>query len=88
LALVRGKGFGLLMSILSVVVWIGGDMAAGARYSSLVIPAWNAVILTVFYFIVVWLLTNLRALHKELENKVRDRTLALSQQMANGAAGK
>jgi len=36
----------------------------------------------VFYFIVVWLLTNLRALHQELEKKVQDRTLALSQQMA------
>src|SRR5438105_15821018 len=70
-----GKGFGLLMSILSVVVWIGGDVAAGAHYSSLVIPAWNALILMVFYFIVVWLLTNLRALHQELEKKVRDRTL-------------
>jgi signal transduction histidine kinase len=70
------------MSILSVVVWIGGDVAAGAHYSSLVIPAWNALILTVFYFIVVWLLTNLRALHQELEKKVKDRTLALSQQMA------
>ena len=77
-----GRGFGLLMSVLSVVVWIGGDVAAGAHYSSLVIPAWNALILMVFYFIVVWLLTNLRALHQELEKKVRDRTLALSQQMA------
>src|SRR5713226_8111103 len=62
-----GRGFGLLMSVLSVVVWIGGDLAAGAHYSSLVIPAWNALILMVFYFIVVWLLTNLRTLHKELE---------------------
>jgi hypothetical protein len=25
-----GKGFGLLMSVLSVLVWIGGDLAAGA----------------------------------------------------------
>src|SRR6266571_5626470 len=64
-----GKGFGLLMSTLSVVVWIGGDVAAGAHYSSLVIPAWNALILMVFYFIVVWLLTNLRALHQELEKR-------------------
>ena len=26
-----GKGFGLVMSVLSVAVWIGGDVAAGAR---------------------------------------------------------
>ena len=27
-----GRGFGLLMSVLSAIVWIGGDVAAGARY--------------------------------------------------------
>src|SRR5690242_13782709 len=61
-----GPGFGLLMSVLSVIVWIGGDLAAGAHYSNLVVPIWNAVILMVFYFIVVGLLTRLRSLHREL----------------------
>jgi signal transduction histidine kinase len=77
-----GKGFGLLMSVLSVIVWIGGDMAAGAHYSNLVVPVWNAVILMVFYFIVVWLLARLRSLHKELEHRVRERTQALTHEMA------
>src|SRR5664279_645957 len=77
-----GKGFGLVMSVLSVLVWIGGDLAAGARYSNPLIPAWNALILMVFYFIVVWLLTNLRALHRDLEARVRQRTLALTREMA------
>jgi signal transduction histidine kinase len=36
----------------------------------------------VFYFIVVWLLTNLRALHRDLEARVRQRTLALTREMA------
>src|SRR5215471_16303923 len=77
-----GKGFGLLMSVLSVVVWIGGDLAAGAHYSNLVVPIWNAVILMVFYFIVVWLLTSLRSLHKGLEARVTERTQALRHEMA------
>jgi len=77
-----GKGFGLLMSVLSVIVWIGGDLAAGAHYSNLVVPIWNAVILMVFYFIVVWLLTHLRSLHKQLEARVAERTLALTREMA------
>ena len=76
-----GRGFGLLMSVLSVIVWIGGDMAAGAHYSNFVVPIWNAVILMVFYFIVVWLLTRLRSLHRELEDRVRDRTRALTREM-------
>jgi signal transduction histidine kinase len=77
-----GRGFGLLMSVLSVIVWIGGDVAAGARYSNPVVPIWNALILMVFYFIVVWLLTNLRSLHHDLEAKVRQRTEALEREMA------
>jgi signal transduction histidine kinase len=40
------------------------------------------MILLVLYFIVVWLLHSLRQLHDELENKVRERTLALRQEMA------
>src|SRR5437016_13551102 len=57
-------------------------MAAGAHYSRPFVPIWNAMILLVLYFIVVWLLHSLRQLHDELENKVRQRTLALTQEMA------
>jgi signal transduction histidine kinase len=77
-----GRGFGSVMSVLSVVVWIGGDMAAGAHYSRPFVPIWNAMILLVLYFIVVWLLHSLRGLHDELETKVRERTLALTQEMS------
>jgi signal transduction histidine kinase len=77
-----GKGFGLIMSVLSVLVWIGGDLAAGAHYSNPLIPVWNALILMVFYFIVVWLLSSLRLFHRELEATVRQRTQALTQEMA------
>ncbi|MEY2428333.1 MAG: hypothetical protein QOJ40_1218 [Verrucomicrobiota bacterium] len=80
-----GRGFGLIMSLLSVLVWIGGDMAAGAHYSRPFVPIWNAMILLVLYFIVVWLLSSLRILHNELENKVRQRTEALTQEMAERA---
>ncbi len=77
-----GKGFGLVMSVLSVLVWIGGDLAAGARYSNPFVPVWNAVILMVFYFIVVWLLTSLHSLQRDLEARVRQRTEALTREMA------
>jgi signal transduction histidine kinase len=76
-----GRGFGLVMSVLSVLVWIGGDLAAGAPYSSPLIPVWNALILMVFYFIVVWLLSTLRLFHRELEATVRQRTQALREEM-------
>ncbi len=77
-----GRGFGLLMSVLSAIVWIGGDKLAGAPYSRPWIPIWNALILMVFYFIVVWLLTSLRSLHRSLELRVQERTQALRREMA------
>jgi signal transduction histidine kinase len=75
-----GRGVGLLMSVLSAIVCIGGDVAAGARYSW--VSIWNALILMVFYFIVVWLLTSLRSLHRSLELRVAERTQALRREMA------
>ncbi len=77
-----GRGFGLVMSVLSVLVWIGGDVAAGARYSNPFIAVWNALILMVFYFVVVWLLTSLRLLQRDLEARVHQRTEALTHEMA------
>jgi len=77
-----GRGFGLLMAVLSIGVWIGGDLAAGAHYSNPVIAVWNALILLVLYLIVVWLLTTLRGLHRDLESRVQERTRALRHEMA------
>ena len=77
-----GRRFGFLLSILSVVVGIGGDLAAGARFNRSWVPIWNAVILLVFYFVVVWLLTSLRTLKRELEVRVGERTQALTREMA------
>ena len=81
-----GKGFGVVMSILSVLVWIGGDVAAGAHYARpFIVPIWNATILLVVYSSVVWILTSLRRLQSELESKVQQRTVALTQEMAERA---
>jgi signal transduction histidine kinase len=77
-----GKGFGFFFSALSVAVSIFGDVAAGAHYSSPFIPVWNATILLVFYFIVVWLLDKLHSFNRELESRVRQRTAALTREIA------
>jgi signal transduction histidine kinase len=77
-----GKGYGLVLSVLSVAVWMAGDLAAGVRYRSSFIPIWNSTILLAFYGIVVWLLASLHSLQKELEDRVRQRTQALTEEMA------
>jgi signal transduction histidine kinase len=77
-----GKTFGALVSGLSVGVWIAGDFASGARFSSPLIPIWNAVILLTFYLVVVWLLARLRSFQNTQEEQIRQRTAALTKEMA------
>ncbi len=77
-----GKGFAFFISVLSVAVSLAGDLATGERYSSRVVPWWNASIVLAFYVVVVSLLARLRALYGELEGRVRQRTAALTDEMA------
>ena len=70
-----GEFFGIVVSVLSVGIWVWGDLKAGARYSYAFVPVWNAMIAAVFLFVVVGILTRLRRLTHELENRVRQRTL-------------
>jgi signal transduction histidine kinase len=77
-----GRGFAIFISILSVTVSLAGDLARGAHFSSLLVPAWNTVVLLTFYLIVVWLLASLRSLYHNLEGQVRQRTTALTDEMA------
>jgi signal transduction histidine kinase len=77
-----GKGFGLAVAALSVMVWIGGDFAAGAHYHNSFVPVWNAGILLIFYGVVCWLLDKLQTLQRNLNSKVIERTSALTEQMA------
>lgn len=80
-----GRGFGIFVSALCVVVSISGDVIAGARYSSSLVPVWNISISLTFFFVVVWILARLRSLHNELEERVRQRTAALNNEMQERA---
>jgi signal transduction histidine kinase len=76
-----GRGFGILVSALCAVVSIAGDLIAGARYSSSLVPVWNTAIALTFFLVVVWILAKLRSLHNELEERVRQRTAALNKEI-------
>jgi signal transduction histidine kinase len=76
-----GRGFAIFVSALCVVVSVEGDLIAGARYSSSLVPAWNAAISLTFFLVVVWILAKLHSLHHELEERVRQRTAALHNEM-------
>jgi signal transduction histidine kinase len=76
-----GWRFAVIICIMSVAVWIGGDIAAGATYSSSFVPFWNATMAVAFFLVVIWLLQKLRSLLDELENRIRQRTAALRHEM-------
>ena len=80
-----GGIYGIVISVLSVLVWLLGDIAAGARYSSVFVPIWNGAIGLTVYFVVVKTLTSLRRLRDELEERVRQRTTALTNEVQERA---
>jgi signal transduction histidine kinase len=77
-----GWRFGTLTAVLSVATWLVGDFAAGARFASSFVPVWNALIALGTYLIVIWLLASVIALHREMEERVRQRTAALTEEIA------
>ena len=72
-----GRSAGLAVGALCAGVWFLGDVFGGPAYQHALIPVWNAIMLFVFFFVVVWLLTAFRTSHYYLEQTVARRTAAL-----------
>jgi len=77
-----GWRFGVATAVLSVATWLVGDNLAGAHYANPLAPGWNALIALCTYLVVVWLFASLIALQREMENRVRLRTAALTDEIA------
>ncbi len=73
---------GVTAAVASVATWLVGDFAAGAHFANPLIPWWNALIVLVTYLVVVWLLSSLLALQREMEERIRQRTAALTDEIA------
>ncbi|HEX7631341.1 MAG TPA: sensor histidine kinase [Lacunisphaera sp.] len=78
----RGRGFGVAVALASVFIWVGGDLAAGAQFSSWLVPAWNGAITLATYLVLIWLLGRLLDMKHELERRVEQRTRALAEEIA------
>src|SRR5450755_2663149 len=70
--------WGMLVSVLSVITWGVSNLAAGGHYSSSLISLWNAVVLFLLFLVIVGLLK----FYKELDERVRQRTAALTREMS------
>jgi signal transduction histidine kinase len=76
------RGFGIFISVLSVLVNEVANFAGGANFSHLLVPIWNGVVLLGFYLVAAFTLANVRALNLSLETQVKQRTQALTEEMA------
>jgi signal transduction histidine kinase len=76
-----GRPVGLAVGALCAGVWFLSDLFSGPAYQHPLIPVWNAIMLFVFFFVVVWLLTAFRSSHYHLEQTVECRTAALRAEM-------
>jgi signal transduction histidine kinase len=80
-AWVAGRSAGFAVGALCMGVWFLSDILSGPTYQPPLIPVWNAIMLFVFFFVVVWLLTAFRSSHYHLEQTVERRTAALRAEM-------
>ena len=80
-AWVAGRWSGLVVGTLCTCVWFLSDLLSGPAYQHPLIPVWNAMMLLVFFVVVVWLLTEFRHSHYQLEKTVERRTAALQAEM-------
>src|SRR3989442_12464978 len=54
-----GKSFGVLISILSVVAWLAGDLAAGVHYAAPSVAVWHGVNALGLCLVGGWLVSSL-----------------------------
>jgi len=69
---------GFTFSVMSIVAWVGADVAAGVPTVGL----WNIGMALGSYAVFTSLLSKLRTLLNDLDQRVRDRTAALKREMA------
>lgn len=69
-------------AVLSSVFWVGGDVLAGAYYSSILIPVWNVASRFVVFIVVAHLVVALRKLNYDLETRAEERAAKLTTEIA------
>lgn len=78
-----GWRLGVVTALVSVAVWLIGDRAAGAHYSHPWVLVWNGLVTVGTYLIMIWLFESLLRLNSEMEDRVAQRTAALTREIAH-----
>ena len=69
------------LSILSSLLWVSGDVEAGAHYTSVFVPLWNLAARLAIFLFGAHLVAALRDLHNDLERRAAERALKLTVEM-------
>ncbi len=77
-AWLAGRWIGFLLALSGAAIWFIADSMSGLVYAHPLIPYWNALMLLVFFLVVVHLLTAFQTTVRSLEETVQQRTAALS----------
>jgi signal transduction histidine kinase len=72
-----GRKTGITLALGGAVAWLTGELMSGFTYRHYLTPYWNAVMLLVFFLVVVYLLSAFQTAHYHLEETVQQRTAAL-----------
>lgn len=75
------RGYAVVLALLSIIFWNGGDILGGAPSPGLAVRLWNDGIVLSLFLIIIFLLDILRWTLVGLEEKVEDRTQALRLEM-------
>lgn len=73
--------FAYVLSLVSVLLFTGGDLASNIPYSSWLIAVWNAIVRLVFYAVLIHMLDYIRSLTLGLEARVLERTSDLRKEI-------
>lgn len=77
-----GSAYAFALALLSVVIWISGDLATGMMFPDFLVGLWNGLVRLIFYALLLILFRRLKSLQEDLAKRVEDRAAALTHEIA------
>ena len=76
-----GRQAGILMATAGGICWLLAERLWGVPYSHFLIPYWNALIRLGIFLVVAYLLSALKLWNEQLEERVREKTTSLTNEI-------
>lgn len=70
------------LAVLSSILWVSGDIEAGAQYTSVWVPTWNLAARFAIFICAVQLISEFRKLHTDLEGRAVERAAKLTEEIS------